>query len=65
MRYFKDYLTGVFDGELGQEKTHIPRDFLLNHLVCDFAETIRWWMANETYSPEEVSSFFLETTPVM
>ncbi len=65
MRYFKDYLTGVFDGELGQEKDHIPRDYLLNHLVCDFAETIRWWMGNEAYTPEEVSSFFLETAPFM
>ncbi len=32
-------------------------------MVCDFAETVRWWMANEAYSPEEISRFFFSTTP--
>jgi hypothetical protein len=31
-------------------------------MVCDFAETVRWWMKNENYSPEEISSFFTSTT---
>ena len=31
---------------------------------CDFAETVRWWTKNQTYSPEEISGFFFETTPV-
>ena len=44
------------------DPTQIPREYLLNHMVCDFAETVRWWMRNDSYSPEEVSRFFLATT---
>ena len=36
---------------------------MLNHMVCDFAETVRWWMSHEKYTPEEISRFFLNTTP--
>jgi len=36
---------------------------MLNHMVCDFAETIRWWARHSRYSPEEISAFFFETTP--
>ena len=32
-------------------------------MVSDFAETVRWWMNNETYSPEQVSYYFLSTMP--
>ena len=65
MRSFKEYLTKVFAGELKNAVPGIPRDYLLNHLVCDFAETVRWWMHNEQYSPEEISGFFLGTTPFL
>ena len=63
MRYFKEYLEQVFEGELGKSKTDIPKDYLLNHIVCDFAETVRWWMKNDVYSPEKISGFFFATTP--
>ena len=63
MRYFKEYLEGVFSEELERHPSDIPRDYMLNHMMCDFAETVRWWMNNENYSPEEVSRFFLSTTP--
>jgi len=36
---------------------------MLHHTVCDFAETVRWWMENERYAPEEIAAFFLATTP--
>ena len=65
MRYFKEYLTEVFERELEQQSTDLPRDYLLNHMVCDFAETVRWWMRNSQYSPEEISSFFFRTTPFL
>ena len=65
MRSFKEYLTKVFAGELKNAVPGIPRDYLLNHLVCDFAETVRWWMHNGQYSPEEISGFFLGTTPFL
>ena len=63
MRYFKEYLTGIFEGELNKYHSDIPTDYLLNHMVCDFAETVRWWMNNNKYSPEEISRFFFSATP--
>ena len=32
-------------------------------MVCDFAESVRWWMNHEEYSPEEIGSFYLASTP--
>ena len=40
----------------------VPADYLSNHVACDFAETVRWWMRNPGYTPEEVCHFFLATT---
>ena len=65
MMFFKEYLAKVFDGELDRHPTDVPRDYMLNHMVCDFAETVRWWMKHEEYSPEEISRFFLSTTPFL
>ena len=65
MHFFKEYLTKLFDGELCGNESGIPRDYLLNHMVSDFAESVRWWMKNENYSPEELSGFFLGTTPLL
>lgn len=63
MNYFKGYLVKAFEGELEKSETNVPKDYLLNHTVCDFAETVRWWMKHENYTPEEIAGFFLSTTP--
>ena len=63
MRYFKEYLNVVFDDALNQSISDIPRDYIMNHMVCDFAETVRWWMKHSSYSPEDISRFFFFTTP--
>ena len=63
MRYFKEYLGQVFKGELDKLKSDIPKDYMLNHMVCNFAETVRWWMNHKEYTPEEISGFFFSTTP--
>lgn len=62
MRYFKEHLDHLFENALTQQQEDIPRDYVRNHLVCDFAETVRWWMRNDSYSPESVTRFFLTTT---
>ena len=62
MRYFKEYLEQIFDGELDRSASDIPKEYMLNHMVWDFAETVRWWMNNVSYSPEEISRFFFRTT---
>lgn len=61
MRHFKEYLSEVFKGELEKQESDIPQDYLLNHVVCDFAEAVRWWMQNSKYTPEEISRFFFST----
>ena len=63
MQFLKEYLARVFDAELDRQPSSIPREYMLNHRVWDFAETVRWWMRHEGYSPEEISGFFLSTTP--
>ena len=63
MKYFKGYLVQLFEGELEKHGSSVPKEYMLNHTVCDFAETVRWWMKNDRYSPEEIAGFFLETTP--
>ena len=65
---FKEYMAAnlsrlgqLLEGEICCEETDIPRAYLLNHLVCDFTETVRWWMQHDEYTPEEISRFFFET----
>ena len=65
MRYFKERLGEMFGDVLDRSELTVPRDYMLNHMVCDFAETVRWWMKNGGYTPEEMSAFFMETTPVI
>lgn len=60
--YFKERLSELFEKSV-QESEQVPHDYMLNHMVCDFAETIRWWAKHSQYSPEEISAFFFETTP--
>ena len=62
MCYFKEYLSKVLENYLPEEGTDIPKSYMLNHLVCDFAETVRWWTCHEEYTPEEISHFFFATT---
>ncbi len=64
MRYFKEYLERLFDDAIPPTASDVPRGYYLNHMVCDFAETVRWWMRNDAYSPEEISRFFRAATPL-
>jgi len=65
MDAFKGHLKELFSRAGGAPGHSVPRDYMLNHMVCDFAETVRWWARNRQYSPEEISAFFLETTPLL
>ena len=63
LRYLKEYLSRLFTEELEHVETAVPKDYLLNHMVCDFAETVRWWMKHPDYTPEEIAGFYLDSTP--
>lgn len=60
---YAEHLTRLFAGEIDKLDPDIPKGYMLNHTVCDFAETVRWWMRSDGYSAEDVSRFFLATTP--
>lgn len=65
MRYFKQYLSEMFAGYICTESPDTPQDYILNHVVCSFAETVRWWITESSYyTPEEISAFFLAAIPV-
>lgn len=58
MRYFKEYLYRIFDGQLA-EIEDIPKEYRLHYAVSSFAETVRWWLKkHSSYSPEEISRFY-------
>lgn len=64
MAFFKANLTALFSRVL-PPSDRVPRAYMLNHTVCDFAETVRWWTKNSRYSPEEIGAFFRKTTPLL
>ena len=63
MGFFKERLAELF-AEAASGQSAVPAEYLLNHLVCDFAETIRWWTKHRQYTPEEISAFFFASAPV-
>lgn len=64
MRYFKEYLNKIFDGQL-DDNNSIPREYRLNHTVSSFAETVRWWLKGHSdYAPEQISEFYFKSVNV-
>lgn len=63
MKYFKEYLSEMFSPYLNEAKMRAPADFVLNHLVGSFAETVKWWIDNRMkYSPEETARYYMEVS---
>ena len=63
MRYFKECLSLLFQGAAGGANPGVPREYALERMVWDFAETVRWWMEHPEYTPEDISRFFLSAAP--
>ena len=59
MRFFKEDLREQFSRIITFEDVDIPLDFRLNHIVCEFAETVRWWMKNDSITPNEISRYYM------
>ncbi len=57
MGFFRAQLAELFPAAIPREAP-APPDYLLNHLVCAFCETVRWWTRHPQYAPEEISAFF-------
>lgn len=63
MRYFREYLTEMFSKYLNEIKVNAPADFVLNHLVGGFAETVKWWIDKSMkYTPEETVRYYIEVS---
>lgn len=61
MGYFKAYLREMFLPRVDGLQYHAPADYVLNHAVCSFSETVKWWIVDHgQYSPEQVAGFFME-----
>ena len=60
MRYFKNYLTEMFSKQTDEVVFATPNDYVLNHYVSSFAETVKWWAEKDmSYLPEEITEFYL------
>ena len=58
LHFLKQYLYDLFTRYAEEFSPDVPKDFLLQHLAASFAETVKWWMKEDTkYSPEEVARF--------
>jgi AcrR family transcriptional regulator len=63
MKYFKEYLTVMFMKYLNGITVKAPEDFVLNHFVGGFAETVKWWIDNNMkYTPEEIAGYYIEVS---
>lgn len=64
LQYFRQYLSEMFRDYIISQKLPAPQEYVQNHVVCSFAETVRWWITeHSSYEPEEVTSFFLSAIP--
>lgn len=61
MKYFKTYLKEMFCPYVEKLQYQAPTEYVLNIAICSFTETVRWWITeNDGYTPEQITSFFLE-----
>ena len=66
MQYFKNYLTEMFAKQTAEVVIAAPEDYVLNHYVSSFAETVKWWVEkNMSYSPEEITSFYMSIVKIL
>lgn len=60
MAYFKQYLSGLFGRYRDLFPQEVPEDYLIHHLAGSFAETVKWWVAQEMVpDPETLAHFFM------
>ncbi len=63
MRCFRERLQRIFELHIDMFGNDVPREFLLNHLVSGFSETVRWWMREGMRtSPEKTAAYFMSMT---
>ncbi len=63
-RYFKSNLKELIISQYVNnpiiQKTHLPEDFLINHISAVFVETADWWISMDMQeTPEMITNYFL------
>lgn len=62
LRYFKQYLNGVFTDYFGaqiEKSKDLPVDLLLAHISSSFVEMVNWWIQNDMkQTPEQMERYF-------
>lgn len=62
MNYFREQLRVVFTMHLQDFRLDVPEDFLLNHLVGSFSDTVTWWLKHEMQPlPEVTARYYMKT----
>ncbi len=60
LRYFKEYLTVMYEEYPDCIRPDVPRELALNHLVGSFAEAVKWWIKTRMkLRPEELADDYL------
>lgn len=61
MGYFKGYLQEIFPSFIKKLHHTAPSEYVLSMTICNFAETVRWWITEHSeYTPEQIASYFIE-----
>ena len=60
LSFLKGYLLELFTRYLHEFHRDVPEDYLLHHLTGSFAETVKWWAAQDMApAPELVAEYYL------
>ena len=64
IRYFKSNLKKLIVSQYADKglltASHLPEDYLVNHISSSFVETVDWWLARKMEeTPEEITAYFL------
>ena len=61
MGYFKSYFVKMFSDYISSLQYNAPVEYVMNYAVCNFSETVKWWITDhEQYTPEQITDFFME-----
>ena len=59
LRYFRGYLTDMVR-DMRPGVSDVPREYLINHTVGSFIETVRWWVGRDfSDAPEGLTKYYL------
>lgn len=60
LRVFKTYSEQLFIRSITNDGLDgIPKEYVVNHIVGSFVETVKWWIQNDmAQSPEELTRYF-------